>query len=418
LKTTLFGLPALDESLDRWLGGSSDGVLRRMARERLYFWLLPERRVRLSPFSWPAPPPTTRAIRLLTLVPPEDTGGGSRPAQLAAELHRRGWSIDWQYALPIFPWPRRRRPAIDGVAVRHVTERAGDPMEADARPARGGSSPAASSITPPVLIEAPHPALCALVRALAPRTPVIYDAIDLWDGTLGAGWYSAEAERWLLERAQRLVASSALLAHDLGARTGRGVECLPNAVDRHLFDPRQEWPRPPDVRPGTPTVGYVGALWGEWLDLALVAAVADALPRATFHLVGRTAGRPPFARRNVHWLGVKPQSAIPAYLRSFDVTIVPFTASRLTAAVSPLKVFESLAMERPVVSTPMPELESVPGVTIAQEASAFAAAIERAAQTKLDPMVSSFVAGHTWTRRVDRLLDIVDTLQAELAQGH
>jgi glycosyltransferase involved in cell wall biosynthesis len=402
LKVSLFFLPALDCRLDDWLDDAraQASPLRRALREQLYLRLFPERRVRAAPFA-PAGGAGAggRALTILTLVPPEDTGGGSRPAQLAAELHRRGWRIEWRYALPIFPWPERRRPRIAGVEVRHVGEGGpgGDPSAAN-----GGSRVA------PILVEAPHPALCARVRAVEPGTRVIYDAIDLWDGALGLGWYAPGDERWLVERADRLIASSALLHEELSARSGRTVELLQNAVDTALFDPRKSRATPPDVRRGSPTVGYVGALWGEWVDLELVASLADALPAAQINLVGPLGDRRPIERPNLHWLGVKRQSEVPAYLQAFDVAIVPFAVSRLTAAVSPLKIYEYLAMERPVVSSLLPELRTIPGVRIAGSAEAFAEAVACAAREPVDrAAMSRFVAGQTWAARVDRLIELL-----------
>jgi len=402
LKAAVFFSPALDCRLDDWLDDTraQASPLRRILREGLYLRLFPERRLRATPFA-PADGAAAggRSITLLTLVPPEDPGGGSRPAQLAAELHRRGWHIHWRYALPIFPWPARRRPQIARLDVRHVGEKEAH-RDSAARSGEAGHAP--------LLIEAPHPALCALVRAAGPGTPVIYDTIDLWDGALGAGWYAPGDERWLIERADRLIASSALLHRELCARSGRAVELLQNAVDTMLFDPRKARATPPDVRHGFPTVGYVGALWGEWVDLELIASLADALPAARINLVGPLGGRRAIERPNVHWLGVKPQSEVPAYLQAFDVAIVPFAEGRLTAAVSPLKIYEYLAMERAVVSTLLPELEAVPGVTIARSPEAFAAAVARAAREPVDRgAIARFVAGQTWVARVDRLIDLL-----------
>ncbi|MBU6283790.1 hypothetical protein KGQ64_16230, partial [bacterium] len=122
LKSAVHGAPALDARVDAWLDGAS-GPLARALRERAWLWLLPERRVRVSPFE-DAPgresgPLAGRRVLVLSLVPPEDTGGGSRPAQLAAELHRRGCAIDWRWVLPIFPWPARSRPRVAGLEARH-----------------------------------------------------------------------------------------------------------------------------------------------------------------------------------------------------------------------------------------------------------------------------------------------------------
>lgn len=362
--------------------------------QRAFLRLLPERAVRESPFT-AADSPAERdrgRVLVLTLVPPEDTGGGSRPAQLAAELRRRGFAIDWRYALPIYPWPRGKRPAVDGVTVTALQTERGAVRD-----------------TPPlVLVAAPHPQFETLLDSLPATVPIVYDAIDVWDGELGAGWYDRATEDRIVARAGVLVASSALLRNELEVRTGRPVALIENGVDTRRFAASASYLMPTDLRRGTPTVVYVGALWGEWVDLDFVADVARRLPDAAFNLIGPAGSRRLPAVENVFALGAKPQREVPAYLHAADVAIVPFATSRLSAAVSPLKAFEYLAMAKPVVATPLPELASAPGVTIAADADAFAAAIVRATSEPFPrDAAATFVARHTWQERVQRLLDVV-----------
>lgn len=391
MKTALYGSPGLDAWLDDRLAPGTP--LAGSMCGRAFLHLLPERSVRVSPFCETR---TDRSLRgtvlLLTLVPPEDTGGGSRPAQLGAELHRRGFAIDWRHALPIFPWPARRRPGIAALDVTYTDGRRDEP-----------ALPREPAF---VLVEAPHPRLAAILRHLERDVPVVYDAIDVWDGSLGAGWYQAWAEDAMLERADALTASSALLRDELVQRTARDVTLIENGVDPRVFDPNVPRTVPPDLCRGAPTVVYVGSLWGDWVDLDLVDAVARALPAAVFNLIGHPGSRRLPTASNVVALGPRPQRDVPAYLAAADVAIVPFVTNRLSAAVSPLKAFEYLAMARPVVSTPLPEIDGAPGVTIAHDAASFAAAITSAAHAPFPHAESAaFVARHTWQARVERLLE-------------
>lgn len=390
LKEALYRVAVLDAWLDARLASPRSAALAAI-REGLYLRLLPERRVRRSPFRPGAP--LTRRARVLTLVPPEDTGGGSRPAQLAAELLRRGYAIDWTYALPIFPWPRSLRPGVPGVRIRHVS----DPFP---------------FTDPPdlCLVEAPHPRLVAEAEQLASRarrTVVVYDAIDVWEGSLGAGWYDRHAEDAAIALARVLVASAELLRGELAERSRREVVLLPNAVDLALFDPSVPLPRPTDVVAGRPTVLYVGALWGEWVDVELITALARALPCAEIHLVGPTGSRQLPSLPNLHVLGPRPQSDVPGYVAAADVGIVPFVPDRVSQAVSPLKAFEYLAMGVPVVATALAEMQGRAGVTAAATASEFIAAVASATRSSEETnRLRSSVAGDCWPARVDRLLDV------------
>lgn len=390
LKRALYRAAHLDGWLDRWARGETRA--RSLVRERLLLRLFPERHMRQSPFREAPTPPTPGLARILSLVPPEDSGGASRPAQLAAELHRRGWAIEWRWALPIYPWPRLRRPQIPGVDAR--------PLE-EAEPA----------ITPAdlVLLEAPHPDLWRHARGEERNGPLVYDAIDLWDGDLGAGWYDRAVEDDVLRNADLLVASARRLEEEIANRVGRPVVCLPNAVDATRFDPRST---PLPLRCGQPTVIYIGALWGAWVDLDLIAHLARALPEAAIHLVGPAGGRVLPSAPNIHIHGPRPWKDIPGLLAAADVAIIPFEPSRLSDAVSPLKVFEYLAMQRPVVATRMPELEGFPGVVTAADPTEFARAVRSAGSTCPDSeTLASFVSENTWPRRVDRLLELTRSIR-------
>jgi glycosyltransferase involved in cell wall biosynthesis len=387
-KALLYAIDPLDAFLDARLARPT-GPIGSALRERAYLRLFPERSVRRSPLER-SPRALSRRAAVLALVPPEDTGGGSRPAQIAAELLRRGFAIEWTYSLPVFPWPRGLRPHVPGVAVRHVS----DPPAAPRPPADL------------CLVEAPDPRLLAeLARRPRPKA-LVYDAIDLWDGSLGAGWYDRGAEARAIAGADALVASSELLRDELAERSGRRVALVPNAVDLDLFDPTRPQPRPADVRPGRPTILYVGALWGDWVDVELIAAVARGLPSSEVHLLGPTGGRRLPSLANLHVLGPRPQTDVPSYIAAADVAIIPFAPSRIARAVSPLKLFEYLAMGIPVVSTPLPEVASLAEVTVAADPAGFVAAVAAARRAEVRPAaLRERLREHGWAARVDRLLD-------------
>lgn len=387
----------VDDALEAAAGEESPEAKTLGARARLR--LFPERRLRASPFvADQSGSGRAGLVRMLALVPPEDSGGGSRPAQLAAEFHRRGFAIEWRWALPIYPWPRRRRPAIAGVDARPWHEIPSSQRRADL-----------------VLLEAPHPRLGEIALATPRHGPIVYEAIDLWDGELGVDWYDPACERAWIERADALTASSLLLRDQLAASSGRPVDLLPNAIDLASF--RDHATTAPALTRGAPTIIFVGALWGAWVDLDLLSELARRLPEAALHLVGPSGDRVLPRAANIHIHGPRPRNEIPGLLAAADVAVIPFAPGRLSEAVSPLKVFEYLAMGRPVVSTPLPDLDGMPGVRLAQTPDAFACAVEEAAHAAFpSAAVEDFLQEHTWARRVDRLLEIAGHASARRAE--
>ena len=107
-----------------------------------------------------------------------------------------------------------------------------------------------------------------------------------------------------------------------------------------------------------PIVGYVGALH-EWVDVELVRKVATDMPDFQFVLVGPIVRDVEALRglRNVRLVGQKPHAEIPRYVRSFDVCIIPYVRDAYTETTYPAKLNEYLALGKPVVATPLPELE-------------------------------------------------------------
>ena len=98
---------------------------------------------------------------------------------------------------------------------------------------------------------------------------------------------------------------------------------------------------------------------------------------------------------------------LPAFLRGFDVCLVPFLVNELTINSSPLKAYEYVAAGRPVVSSRLPELaEFAPPIRIADGLDGWIAEIDRAlGDWTAEDAAASVALGDTlsWDGRVDRV---------------
>jgi glycosyltransferase involved in cell wall biosynthesis len=221
----------------------------------------------------------------------------------------------------------------------------------------------------------------------------------------------------LLRRAEVVTATASQL-HESLQPLRPDVILSPNAVDFSFMQRRlAETSAPPEelarfVQHGRRIVGYYGAL-AKWLDYALLADAAGLRPQYQFVLVGPEYDSALQRSRlldlpNVSWLGARPYASLPAYLRYFDVAVIPFKLNAVTQAVSPIKLYEYLAAGKPVVATPTRECMGIAGVLLASRAEEFAARLDEALVMGAAPAYQAqavqFAAENTWEARAVQLL--------------
>jgi glycosyltransferase involved in cell wall biosynthesis len=150
------------------------------------------------------------------------------------------------------------------------------------------------------------------------------------------------------------IASAQELADDLTELGARPV-VVPHGVDTEFF--ATPAPIPADLtRLERPLVGCIGLI-DDHIDLSAIAAIAESLDYGTVVLVGASnTSSTHLEHQRIRLLGPRPYETMPGYLQAFDVCLVPFARTRLTAAVNPIKLREYLAAGRPTVATPLPEI--------------------------------------------------------------
>ena len=183
---------------------------------------------------------------------------------------------------------------------------------------------------------------------------------------------------------------------------------------------------PPEIRDlPRPRVGYLGGV-NPKVDQVLLAGVARRLPDASFVLVGPIETDVSTLRQcpNVRLLGPRPHAQVPAYLKAFDVAVVPYRLTDYTAAVYPAKLNEYLAMGLPVVATDLVEIQrfnAVHGsvVRVASDEGTFAVAVREAAGSTSSADVARRLAvaqQNDWTTRIPEIERLVkDALVARRA---
>ena len=221
-------------------------------------------------------------------------------------------------------------------------------------------------------------------------TGVVYQRTDRFEAFHGVNPERIRAfDVALKARADMTVFCSSWL---MGLERGecRHAEFIDHGCDYEAFASagRDSSNEPEDVRGiPRPRVGFVGGIDAHTFDPQLFLETARALPRAQFVLVGACSlpeGWSDLA--NVHLLGKREYNQVPAYMASSDVLIMPWNRNEWIQACNPVKLKEYLAVGRPIVSTPFPELERYAGlVRVASDGASFAREIERALGEMFDP---------------------------------
>jgi len=130
---------------------------------------------------------------------------------------------------------------------------------------------------------------------------------------------------------------------------------FPSSIDKeHFAKAKLQQIEPEDqAEIGNPKIGFFGVI-DERFDVELIRNIARERPDWQLILIGPVVkiSEDILPRSsNIHYLGQKSYSELPAYLSGWDVAIIPFELNESTRYISPTKTLEYLAAGIPVVST-------------------------------------------------------------------
>jgi len=273
----------------------------------------------------------------------------------------------------------------------------------------------------------PTPLALDLIHGVDKQLTIYYCIDDLASSSLGARKIAA-SERALFKEADLVFVTSEKL-RARAAQSSDRVHLFPFGVSLARFELTRESqaPAPADIAAlAKPVVGYVGGLH-QWVDQDLLAAVADRMPEVTFVMVGPAQMDVSTlqSRPNIKLLGQRAHAEVPAYVKAFDVGLVPYKIAEYTANVYPTKLNEYLAMGTAVVATDLAEIRRFNHdhgdvVRIAAGVEEFAQAI-RAALADTDPAVvkrrQDVAQSNSWRSRMAAMDALIEEASARRSSG-
>jgi glycosyltransferase involved in cell wall biosynthesis len=268
-----------------------------------------------------------------------------------------------------------------------------------------------------------HPGYGAAVAEL-PHCLLVYDCVDEYSEF---PTYKPDP-RWLIEReaalcrvADVVTTTSMGLYEKKRALNPERTHLVHNVGDFEHFSraraPETEVPAELAALP-RPVVGFLGAVSDYKLNAEWLTALARRRRDVSIVLVGpagvgdkATDTSALAAEPNVHLLGHRPYEDLPAYVKGFDLCVIPYRINEYTAHSFPIKFFELLASGLPLVISELPALRDYyDRVRVARSAEDFVRECEAGLA---DPEAGragrlALAAENTWEHRVERIFVHVD----------
>ena len=136
------------------------------------------------------------------------------------------------------------------------------------------------------------------------------------------------------------------------------------------------------LKQNKPIIGYYGAL-ASWMDYDLIKYLAENRPN--YNIVffgvkydGEYDKSGVDSLKNVYFLGKREYKVLKNYASRFSVCTIPFKVNNITKSTSPVKLFEYMAIQKPIVTTEMDECKKYKSVMIAKNKEEFVKLVDKA----------------------------------------
>lgn len=217
-----------------------------------------------------------------------------------------------------------------------------------------------------------------------------------------------------------VVATADKLLRDVQAHRSGNYALVTNGVEYDHFARSFDSSEMPDaLRPivgsGRKIIGYFGAL-ASWFDYELVLKVVRERPDYEVVLIGfdYDGSSAPYRldrEPHVHLLGPVSYLDLPRYACWFDVATIPFLINEITESTSPIKLFEYMALGKPIVTTAMPECRKYRSVLVAESHDEFIALLDRALDLRSDgsyaELLKADALANTWQAKAETIAGLI-----------
>jgi len=216
-----------------------------------------------------------------------------------------------------------------------------------------------------------------------------------------------------------VVVTADLLKEDVVAHRGeKNLIFSSNGVDYSFFQSFDEnFEFEPEFKEilekGKPIVCYYGAL-AKWFDYDLVKKIA-ATDKYSVVLFGikydESFDENLGGEDNIYFLGPRDYKVLKNYAKKCDILTIPFKINNITRATSPVKVFEYMALNKPIVTTDMNECHKYKSIFIAENHDDFLNKLElslaKAGDRDYIELLEKEAKENDWSMKAKAIIELI-----------
>ena len=216
-----------------------------------------------------------------------------------------------------------------------------------------------------------------------------------------------------------IVVTAELLKQDVVKRRGEvNLAFSSNGVDYNFFETfdedyefEPEFQKILDIK--KPIIMYYGAL-AKWFDYDLIKKVA-ASNKYSVVLFGIKYDESYDVNikdeKNIYFMGPRDYKVLKNYAKCADVLTIPFLINDITASTSPVKIFEYMALHKPIVITDLYECRDYKSVLLSKNHKEFLENLEKALKLKNDKKYISLLdkeaKENDWSKKAEAIIKLI-----------
>lgn len=258
--------------------------------------------------------------------------------------------------------------------------------------------------------------LLKVMEVLSNGNKVIYEFIDALDaGLLNVSEEILLRHNYLLNREDVPVFCTARVLYDevINNYRKQNVHLTSNGVRYEDFNNELKKEIPDNIKKlikkGNKIITYYGAI-AKWVDYELIEKLAKHNKNYHIVMIGKNYYHEVEELEkvsNIHFLGPVEYKKLINYGYYSDVLIIPFLINDITKATSPVKVFEYMAMEKPIVITALPECKKYKSINIANNHDEFIKMVDKSVKKDLTAkekkLMKKEALENTWEQKTNEI---------------